>query len=174
MPSQSPNIYVLLSGILAALIAGIFSVWNNERQRIWQLEREQEQHIRQLEREQQQRIWQEESNRKKWYREEIYDSYKRSIQILTKIIYIKYEMFTNRYADTATANQRENNLFKLYFEFTSEFYMITANHPDKDTEEFKEKITRINEETMEKEPLMARVILIKIMEQDPRIKDINK
>jgi lipopolysaccharide export LptBFGC system permease protein LptF len=164
--------------LLGALLSGILLIINNQLTS-WvnnksQLEREEKQRIWQLEREEKQRIWQEESNRKKWYREEIYDSYKTSIQILTKIIYIKYEMFTNRYADTATANQRENNLFKLYFEFTSEFYMITANHPDKDTEEFKEKITRINEETMEKEPLMARVILIKIMEQDPRIKDINK
>jgi hypothetical protein len=167
MPSDPNTINYLLSGALAGIISSFILLVNN-------LVNNYVNNRLQLEREEKQRIWQEESAQKKWYREEIYDSYKTSIQILTKIIYIKYEMFTNRYSDAATANQRENNLFKLYFEFTSEFYIITAGHPDKDTEEFKEKITRINEETMEKEPLMARDILIKIMEQDPRIKDINK
>ena len=77
-------------GILGAVITGIFLIINTQRMSSvnnkLQLEREEQQRIWQLEREKQQRIWQDESDHKKWYREKIYDSYSKSIQLSTKII----------------------------------------------------------------------------------------
>jgi hypothetical protein len=39
----------------------------------------------QLKREQQQRLWQEKSEQQKWYREKIYESYRKCLEVLIKL-----------------------------------------------------------------------------------------
>jgi len=174
MPSQSPGIYILLSGVLAAIISGIFSVWNNEKQRIWQLEREEQQRIWQLEREEQQRIWQEKNDQQKWYREKIYDSYKKSIQVLIKIMQ-EAEIDPNK-KDSSTVIKKKyfnQNQSKLSIEFAFEFSIVTARYPGKESKEFNEKMAEINK-TVDDEPWIAMKIVTELMEDDLRIKGINK
>jgi hypothetical protein len=160
-------------GILGAVIAGIFLMintqWMTSVNNKLQLEREEQQRTWQLEREKQQRIWQEESDNKRWDREKIYDSYKTSIQVLTKIMQKQYELQT-----TYDVDQDESiNLEKLYFEFNSEFEIIRAGYADKDSEEFKEKMANIKKDLQVK-PLLALTIITEMMENDSRIKVINK
>jgi len=188
MPSQSTGIYILLSGVLAAIISGIFSVWNNEKQRIWQLEREEQEHIRQLEREEEQRIWQlerekqqgiwqDESDQKKWYREKIYDSYRRSIEILTQMIQEDSEI--RLYDDMGNAEKitlsKRMNILKLTSAFFAELNIIRADHPDKDSKEFKDKINEIEEiYTNNNKFIETQVIITKMIENDSRIKNVIK
>jgi len=65
------------------------------------------------------------------------------------------------------------NLDKLYLEFNSEFEIIIAGYPGKDSEEFKEKMANIKKYMQEK-PLIARVIITEMMEHDSRIKGVNE
>jgi hypothetical protein len=154
MHTQSPGIYIVLSGVVAAIISGAFSLWRDSINDKLQLEREKQQHT-----------WQQESDQKEWYREKIYDSYKTSIQVLTKIVQERYVL-----ENTYDVSQDEDiNLEKLYFEFNSEFEMITAGYPDKNSEEFKERITDIRKYIKEK-PVLARNIISEMMEDDSRIK----
>lgn len=148
----------VINVIIGALISGILLIinswwmsWNNNKF--------------QLEREKKQRTWQQESDQKEWYREKIYDSYKTSIQILTKIVQERYELDTTY----DVSHEECINLEKLYFEFDSEFEMITAGYPDKNSEEFKERITNIRKYIKEK-PVFARNIISEMMEDDSRIK----
>jgi hypothetical protein len=169
MPTQSPGIYILLSGVLAAIISGAFSLWRDSINDNLQLEREKEQRAWQLEREKEQRIWQEKSDNKRWDREKIYDSYKTSIQVLTQIMQKQYEL-----GITYDVDQDESiNLEKLYFEFNSELEIIRAGYADKDSEEFKEKMANIKKDLRVK-PLSALIIITEMMENDLRIKVINK
>jgi hypothetical protein len=118
-----PNgIYILfgtvLGAILSSLISGGLLIINNSRNNKFQLKRENEQ-----------RIWQEKGEKQKWYREKIYDSYRTSIQILTKIIQLKIEM-----TNYGTTPDKVININSLYVEFASEFYIILMSHPNKSCE----------------------------------------
>ena len=158
MLSQSPGIYI----ILAAVVSGVLLIINNllvtSINNNFQLEREKQQGIRQ-----------QESERQKWYREKIYDSYRTSIQVLTKIVQGRHEMDTK----SRFTEDEHINLEKLYFEFNSEFEIIIAGYPGKDSEEFKEKMANIKKYMQEK-PLIARVIITEMMEHDSRIKGVNE
>src|SRR4028118_37885 len=154
MLPQSPGIYIVLS----AIVSGIMLITSNFINNNFQLEREKQQGIQQQENEHQ-----------KWYREKIYDSYRTSIQILTKIMQGRHEMETK----SIFTEDEHINLEKLYLEFNSEFEIIIAGYPDKKSEEFKEKIANINE-YMQKKPLIARIIITEMMEHDSRIKRVNK
>ncbi len=157
MLSQSPGIYI----ILAAVVSGVLLIINNllvTSINNFRLEREKQQGIRQ-----------QESERQKWYREKIYDSYRTSIQVLTKIVQGQHEIELGNMA----TQDRYINLDKLYFEFNSEFAIIIAGYPGKDSKEFQEKMAKINKYMREK-PLIARVIITEMMEHDSRIKGVNE
>jgi uncharacterized membrane protein YhiD involved in acid resistance len=175
MPSDPNTINYLLSGALAAIISGFIllvnNLVNNHLNNKSQSEREEKQRIWQLEREEQQRIWQEESEQKKWYREKVYDSYRASIQVLTKIIQMEIEMKKS----STIPEDKYTILSNLRIEFGSEFSIVITGHPDKESKEFIESINKIFEETFEKyNPWIARDIINEIMENDSRIKNINK
>jgi hypothetical protein len=157
MLSQSPGVYIILGAVISSTLLIINNLWmtsiNNKLQ---------------LEREKQQRIWEEESNQKKWYREKIYDSYKTAIQLLTKIIQEGSKLQTNMQTPDIYIN-----LNNLHLELSCELIIITAGHPNKDCKEFKNKVTEIVDEATQKEPLRARNILIEMMENDSRIKNIG-
>jgi hypothetical protein len=192
MPSDPNTINYLLSGALAAIISGFILLVNNlvnnhlnnksqskreEKQHTRQLEREEIQRSWQLEREKIQRSWQEKSEQQKWYREKIYDSYRASIKVLTKIIQIKIEIrdISIVTGDNNTAIENKNaTLSNLRIEFTSEFSIVIAGHPDKESEEFKKTTDKIYKETFGETPWLAGNIITKIMENDSRIKNINE
>ncbi|MEG3872399.1 hypothetical protein [Microcoleus sp. Z1_B5] len=181
MLSQSPGIYFLLSGVLAAIISGIMliinNLWTNSINNNNQLEREKQQRTWQLEREEQQRIWQEKTEQKKWYREKIYDSYKTSFQVLIKIQQEELDSI-NKTNDIIKKYTHITNINKLILEFNIEFTMIIANHPDKNSEEFIDKLTTIDkclraatiDKSLEEDSSRVRLIMIEIMENDSRIK----
>jgi len=171
MPSQSPSIYIILSGVVAALISGAFSLWTNSVKDKSQLEREEKQRIWQLEREEKQRIWQEESDKRRWYREKIYESYKKLIQTLTNIIQLQVEIKDNE----AVTDDKYTSLTNLYVEFGSEFTIIMTGHPDKNSKEFEEKKVKIFSEALDldKDPWLAREMISQIMEDDSRINIVN-
>ncbi len=154
MLPQSPGIYIVLS----AIVSGIMLITSNFINNNFQLEREKQQGIRQQENEHQ-----------KWYREKIYDSYKTSIRVLTKIVQERHEIDTTGYS----TQDKYINVEKLYHEFNSEFEMIMAGYPNKDSEEFKEKMANIRKYMQEK-PLIARIIITEMMEHDSRIKNISE
>jgi len=176
MLSQPPSIYILLSGVIAAVISSIFSIINNR----WmssvnnklQLEREDKQHTRQLEREEQQRIWQEKSEQQKWYREKIYDCYRTSIHLSTKILQEYSEINVNSKSQNSVPLEKHTNLMKLRLEFASEFALIIAGYPGKDSEEFKKKIKEVHK-YLNEGPWAVRPMITEIMEHDLRIKNIN-
>jgi hypothetical protein len=155
---SQPGLPIVLAAIISSILSGTLLIVSNIINNKFQLEREKQQGIRQ-----------QESERKKWYREKIYDSYKTSIQVLTKIMQKQYELTT-----TYDVDQDESiNLEKLYFEFNSEFEIIRAGYADKDSEEFKEKMAKIKKDLQVK-PLLALTIITEMMENDSRIKVINK
>jgi hypothetical protein len=154
MLPQSPGIYIVLS----AIVSGIMLITSNFINNKFQLEREKQQGIRQ-----------QQSDQQKWYREKIYDSYKTSIQVLTKIIQGRYEIETRN----RVTQDEFINIDKLYLEFNSEFQIIIAGYPNKDSEEFKEKMANINK-YMQENPSIARLIITEMMENDSRIKNISK
>jgi len=176
MLSESSAINFFLSGALGSVITGIFLIINTQRissvNNKLQLEREEKQHIWQIEREKQQRIWQEKSEQQKWYREKIYDCYRRSFQVLTKIQQEELDS-VNKTNDNLKKNQHLSNINKFILEFNIEFTMIIANHPDKNSEEFMEILSTIDE-SLRKDTWMVRAIIVKIMEDDSRIKNINE
>ena len=176
-------------GILGAVIAGIFLMINTqwmtsvnnklqlereEQQRSWQLEREKEQRIWQLEREKQQSIWQDESEQKKWYREKIYDSYRKSIELLTKLIQAQLEFEIEFEKFGIFHKDKKTNLNNLGIEFLSEFNLLTIGHPNREYEEFKKKQEKIIKATLEKKFQVALEVITEIIENDSRIKDVNK
>ena len=166
MLSQSPGIYI----ILAAVVSGTLLIINNllvtSIINNFQLEREKQQGIRQ-----------QESERQKWYREKIYDSYKTSFQVLVKIQQEELDS-VNKLNDIFTKNTHISNINKLILEFNIEFTMIIANHPDKNSEEFIDKLTKIDkslraatiDKSLEEDSSKVRLIMIEIMENDSRIK----
>jgi hypothetical protein len=156
MASQSPNYYILLSSLISGSMLLISIVINN----YFQLKREKEQ-----------RIWQEESDKRRWYREKTYDSYKKLIQTLTNIIQLQVEIKDNE----AVTDDKYTNLTNSYVEFGSEFTMIMASHPDKNSKEFEEKKVKIFSEALDldKDPWLAREMITQIMENDSRINIVN-
>jgi sensor domain CHASE-containing protein len=155
---SQPGLPIILAAVISSILSGTLLIISNIINNKFQLEREKQQGIRQ-----------QESERKKWYREKIYDSYRTSIQVLTKIIQGRHEFHTKSHV---TQDERIN-LDKLYFEFNSEFEMIIANYPNKNSEEFKERMANISK-YMQENPLIARVFINEMMEHDSRIKDVNE
>jgi hypothetical protein len=152
---QSSNGYVVLSGLLGAIISAIIALIsicvNNNFQ---------------LKREEQQRIWQEKSDQEKWYREKVYASYTKAIQILTEIIKQRFN------EENDNINLSKLSMIKLFIEFDSEYIMIIRSHPARHSKGFEEKISEIDKSVKE-EPWIARDALIEIMEQDLRIKPVK-
>lgn len=167
MFSLPQGIYILLGAVLGSIISGTLLIINTSRNNNFQLEREN-----------QQRIWQEESERQKWYREKIYESYRTSIQILTKVIQAQFKAeFTSEYDDSYNPGydlDLEILLKNLYLEFSSEFSLIIVGHPDKDSKDINEITTKFVDKSGYKDPFLARTLITRIMENDPRIKDVNK
>jgi sensor domain CHASE-containing protein len=155
---SQPGLPIVLAAIISSILSGTLLIVSNIINNKFQLEREKQQGIRQ-----------QENDQKKWYREKIYDSYKTSIQVLTKIVQGRHEMDAKNHA----TQDQYISLEKLYLEFNCEFEMIMAGYPDKNSEEFKEKMANIRKYIQEK-PLFARIIITEMMEHDSRIKDINK
>jgi len=177
MLSQLSSINFLLSGAIAALISGIILLTSNFINNKLQLEREKEQRIWQLEREKQQGIWQDESDQKKWYREKIYDAYRRSIEVLTQMIQEDSEI--RLYDDMDNAEKitlsKRMNIVKLTSAFFAELNIIRADHPDKDSKEFKDKINEIEEIYINNNKFIeTQVIITKMIENDSRIKNVIK
>jgi hypothetical protein len=162
MLSQSPGIYILLGAVLGSIISGSLLIINTSVNNKFQLKREKEQHI-----------WQEKSEQQKWYREKIYDSYKKLIQILTKIQQVKFQIEKLKEDNFLPSQSRFTELNNLYLEFNSEYSIIIAGHPDKDSEELYQKRGTI-ELSLKEQPLSVQNIITEIMIDDPRIKDINK
>lgn len=159
MPSEPNAINYLLSGALGAVISSFILLINNCLNNKSQSEREK-----------QQRIWQEKSDDKKWNREKIYDSYRTSIQALTKIIQTQGEMDRNNIA----TKKLDGKLFNLRIEFLSEFNMAIVDHPDKDSKEFKEKINKVVNQIRGENAYIALETMGKIMDNDSRLKNINE
>jgi hypothetical protein len=163
MLSQSPGIYILLAAVLSS-VSLLINNWIN--------------HKFQLDRENQQSIRQEESERQKWYREKIYESYRNSIHILTKVIQAQYKsQFTSEYDDSYNPDHDldlELLINNLYFEFYSEFTLIIVGHPDKATTEINEITNRLIDKSVFRDPFILRELITKIMGKDPRIKNINE
>jgi len=157
MVPQSPNYYILLSSLISGIMLLISIYINNKFQ---------------LKREQEQRIWQEKSEKQTWYREKIYGCYKRSIQVVTKMVQEDFTIAVYDKQDNSnnivTTNKRIE-LVNLRWEFNAEFALIESDYPDKISKNLEEKITKM-EEYLDTKPIAARVILIQIMEQDSRIK----
>jgi hypothetical protein len=170
MLSLPQGIYILLGSVLGAvlgsIISGILLIINTSRNNNFQLEREN-----------QQRIWQAESERQKWYREKIYETYRTSIQILTKIIQAQFKSELAHEHDGSYDPgydlPLELLINNLYFEFSSEFALIIVGHPDKETKEINEITTRIIDKSVFRDPFILRELITQIMEKDPRIKDVN-
>jgi hypothetical protein len=157
MLSQSPGIYIILAAVVSGTLLIINNLWLTSINNKFQLEREKQQSIRQ-----------EESERQKWYREKIYDSYRSSIKLLREMMQIQYEIEQNHMVSEAKGIE----FHKLALELMSEFDIIIHSYPAQDFKEFEEKITEFTEH-LETNTLRARSILNKIMENDSRIKNIN-
>ncbi|MEG4589714.1 hypothetical protein QUA54_31535 [Microcoleus sp. MOSTC5] len=161
------GVYVGIGTVLGSLISGVLVMRNNSKNNEFQMEREN-----------QQRIWQEESERRKWYREKLYESYRNSIHILTKVIQAQYKsQFTSEYDDSYNPEHDldlELLIKNLYFEFSSEFSLIIVGHPDKETKEINGLTTIIIEKGVFRDPFTLRELITEIMEKDPRIKDVNE
>ena len=173
MPSEPNAINYLLSGALGAVISGFILLINNYVNNKSQSKREEEQRTWQLEREEQQRIWQEKSDQRKWYREKIYDCYRRGIQVLTKIIQedIEIEYYDRNDEDNNVVTESQRiNLVNLRWELYAELAIIEAGYPNKDSNELKNKITKLKQFITDKQPLAAQIIIIEIMEGDSRMK----
>src|SRR4028118_1844988 len=167
MPSEPNAINYLLSGALGAVISAFILLVNNYLSNKFQSEREEKQRTWQLEREEQQQIWHEKSEQKKWYREKIYNCYRKAIQLLTKMMQIEFEIKEN-YKITQNTSIK---FHKLSLELMSEFDIIIHSYPIEDYEEFDEKINEFSKH-LGINSIQARAIITEIMENDSRIKSI--
>jgi len=157
---ENSGIYICFGTVSSSLITGFLLMKSNSRNNS-------KNNDFQLKRENEQRIWQEENERKKWYREKVYDSYRKSIHVLTKIVQAKFE------SQYYTTINQHIQLYNLYWEFISELTIITANHPDKNLTDFQEEIAKIKDVAME-ETIYAQLMITQLMELDSRIKDVSK
>ena len=151
------GIYICFGTVLGSLISGGLLLINNSRNNDFQLERER-----------QQRIWQQESDRQNWYREKIFEFYIVSIQTLKKSIQVQY---SNTYSEGS--DESDTLLNNIYCEFMSEFALVLIGHPSKDNDVVKALVKEILDIAL-KDPLSARALIIKMMEEDPRINAVNK
>lgn len=158
MLPQSPGIYIICAALISGLLTLASSLLTTLISNRYQLERKKQQGLRQ-----------QESDRQKWYREKIYDSYQTSIQVLTKII--QQHNTNNKKARIGVDHWIE--LENLYLEFQSVFQIIIAGYPEKDSEDFKKELDKINE-SLQEMPLLARYIVTSMMERDSRIKGLDK
>jgi hypothetical protein len=152
---SQPGLPIVLAAVISSILSGTLLIVNNIINNKFQLEREKEQSIRQ-----------QESDQQKWYREKVYASYTKAIQILTEMIKQK---FNGENDEIASSNL---SMIKLFIEFDSEYIMIIRSHPAKESNTFKEKISEIDK-SVRKHPWIARDGIIEIMEQDSRIKPIS-
>jgi hypothetical protein len=153
---------IVLAAVISSIVSGIIltfnNYWMNSVNNKFQLEREKEQGIRQ-----------QESDQQKWYREKLYDSYRKAIQLLTEMMQVEYEI-ENKYKIDESTNI---NFHKLSLELMSEFELIIYNYPVENFEEYDEKVTKFSE-YLGINTLEARSIFIELMENDSRIININK
>ena len=159
---SQPGFYVVLGALISSIIPGVLVLINTSNNNNFQLKREE-----------QQRIWQEKSDEKKWYREKIYDCYRTAAQLVPKIFQQFSEINLDKKADKIVSTDKTMNLLKLTSEFSCEFSILIAGHPDKNSTQFKEKITKINK-SLNEEPWNLLPMITEMMEHDPRIKNINK
>lgn len=162
--SLESGIYICIGTVSASLITGFLLIINNSINNSRNNEF-------QLKRENLQRIWQEESERKRWYREKIYDCYRTSIYVLTKLIQRHFEYEVNL-SMKKVITQDIIDIEKLSLEFYSEFTIVVAGYPYKDSEEFNETLSKITV-NLRNEPIVARTMVAEFMENDTRIKGIN-
>lgn len=153
---------IVLAAIISSIVSGIIvtlnNYWMNSANNKFQLEREKEQGIRQ-----------QESDQQRWYREKVYDSYRKGIQLLTEMMQVEYEI-ENKYNIDETTSV---SFHKLSIELMSEFELIIYDYPVEDYEEYDEKITKYSE-CFGVNTLEARSIFIELMQNDSRIININK
>jgi hypothetical protein len=174
MLSQLPGIYFLLGGALSNVSSLIDSIINNNFllgaifSSVSLLISNCINNNFQLNREKEQRIWQEKNEKQKWKREKVYDSYRTSIHALTKIIQLQTDI-----ASHGITPDKVTNINNLYAEFSTEFYIMIISHPNRNSEKFKEK-TDLILDIFEDEPITARFEMIEIMENDPRIKNVEE
>jgi hypothetical protein len=150
----------VINVIVGALVTGILLIINTSLNNCYQLKREKEQGIRQ-----------QESDQKKWYREKVYDSYSKIIQLLTEIMEIEFEI-KNNYM-TMTTENKSIKVNRLSLELMSEFQIIVYGYPAEEFDKFGKKIDEFNK-NLATNTLEARAIIIEIRENDSRIKNINK
>jgi hypothetical protein len=167
MLSQSPNMLSQSSApgsyvILSALVSGIILLTSNFINNKFQLEREE-----------QQRIWQEKSDQQKWYREKIYDCYRTAAQLVPQILKEYSDIKINQKLNNIVSEDKHMSLLKLTSEFSCEFALLIAGHPDKNSIEFKEKTAKIHK-SLNEEPWKLLPLITEMMEEDSRIKNINK
>jgi hypothetical protein len=148
----------VINVIVGALVTGILLIINTSLNNWYQLKREKEQAIRQ-----------EESDQKKWYREKIYDCYRKVIQLLTEMMQIEFEIKNNY----MTTENKSIKVHRLSLELMSEFQIIVYGYPAEEFDKFEKKIDEFNK-NLATNTLEARGIIIEIMENDSRIKNINK
>lgn len=154
--------YILLSGVVLSIISGTLLLINTSNNNKFQLEREK-----------QQRIWEEKNDQKKWYREKIYDCYRTSIEVFKKIIQARLEM---KISDQTFINHQYRleypQIYNLYLEFNSEFDIIVIGYPDRDSEQFRQKVSLIKGH-IEINPSLSQLLITEMMEDDSRIKSVN-
>jgi hypothetical protein len=161
--NSQPVINIIIGALVSGILVMINSWWLSWNNNKYQLEREELQRSWEIKREEQKYIWQERSDQQKWYQEKIYTSYTRTIQLLTNIIKVRIN----------DPDLSSLDMIKLIIEFDSELNMIISGHPARHSNEFQEKILKI-EDSFKTEPWVGRATLIEIMEKDSRIKTVNK
>jgi hypothetical protein len=162
MLPQSSNGYVILSGLLGAIISAMIALISTCINNNFQLKREQEQ-----------RIWQERNEQQKWYREKVYDSYKTSIDLLKKIMQQADEIRAYNIATDCQYGEIDPKINKVYLDFQTEFNIIIVDYPGNDSEDFREKISIIRN-YIRSQPSIALDLITEMMVHDPRIKSVNK
>lgn len=158
---SQPGVPIVLAALTSSIISGIILIASIFINNNFQLKREKEQGIRQ-----------QKSDQQKWYREKIYDSYRTSINLLTEMIQIEFEVKENYMRTTDKYIKLHNLSLKLLSEFDIITSGYVSGHPIKNTKEFKEKMLKFTE-CLENDSKKARTIITDLMENDPRIKDID-
>jgi len=154
-----PNSPLIVAAAISGIVLIIVTLINN---------------IFQLNREKKQRNYQEKSDKQKWYREKIYDCYKKCFEILIKIQQEQFERINNnKNNNNIDADKNTNNIYILIAEFYLEFLMIKVDHPDKDSKKFNEHLNMLDE-FIGKNSWIVRAIVSEMMKNDSRIKDVNK
>ena len=155
---SQPGLPIVLAAVISSILSGTLLIVSNVINNKFQLEREKQQGIRQ-----------QESDLKKWYREKVYDSYSKISQLLTEMMQIEFEVKNNY----MTSENQSIKAYRLSLELMSEFERIVYGYPAEEFEEFEKKIDEFNKH-LATNSIQAKGIIIEIMENDSRIKNINK